>query len=183
MKRSGWLALVLVTVLQGAVSPVGAAAANVKHTETVKLGAETLRVNFSEFPLQAERSLDLTFALDSGNAGKVVLLRFIHPDGKSPRDDFRPLPHFPRDRKLWGFDSFALPDQGTYQLELKLGGTNTGGTNTVARLPLQVLARPAGPPSNLILFLASLPLLSIFVLAARAWLRVKPLRQVDSRSW
>jgi hypothetical protein len=178
MKRSVWLAITLVAVLQVAISPASLAAENVKHTETVRLGTETLRVNFSEFPLQAERSLDLTFLLESGNAGKVMLLRFIHPDGKLYRDDFRPLPHFPRDRQLWGFDSFALPDEGTYQLEFKLGGTNT-----VARLPLEVGPRPAGPPSNLILFLASLPLIAIFVLAARAWLRVKPLRQVDSRSW
>ena len=147
----------------------------IKHTEQLEVGGLRITVGFTEWPLQAERSLDMTFSPTGGIAGKTVLGRFIKPDG-TPWFEARPLPRFPRDRTMWGFDSQALPLEGNWKLELSVNDQK-------ATLPLTVLERPAGPPGNLIIALALIPILAVFVLAIRAWLRVKPLRQLESRSW
>jgi hypothetical protein len=150
-------------------------AAPLKHTERLEIGDLKLTVGFTEWPLQAERSLDMTFSPEGGIVGKAVKIRIIKPDG-TQRSDAQPLPRFPRDRTVWGFDSEAFPVEGNWKLELSVN-------NQKATLPLAVLERPAGPPSNLITALAMIPILAVFVLAIRAWLRVKPLRQLESRSW
>ena len=152
-----------------------ALAAPPKHTERLAVGGLTMTVSFTEWPLQAERSLDMTFSPTGGIAGKTVLVRFVKPDGTTWGEQ-QPLPRFPRDRTVWGFDSQALPVQGNWRLELSLDGQK-------ATLPLTVLERPAGPPGNLITALAMIPMLAVFVLAIRAWLRVKPLRQLEARNW
>ncbi len=151
-------------------------AAPLKHTEQLEVGGLKLTVGFTEWPLQAERSLDMTFSPEGGVAGKTVLVRFVKPDGTQWAIQSASLPRFPRDRTMWGFDSFALPIEGNWKLELSVN-------NQKAVLPLTVLERPAGPPANLITVLAMVPILAVFVLAIRAWLRVKPLRQLESTSW
>ena len=153
-----------------------AQAAKFVHTETLRIGQETLHVNFTEFPPRAERSIDFTFAPEGGIAGKTGSIKLIRPNGKT-YDQGNLLPRFPRDRKVWGFDSIAFPDQGTWQLEITLNGEGT------ARLPIPVLARPAGPPSILIYALAAIPITALFVLGARAWWRVRPQRHTEARSW
>lgn len=168
MKR--WLIALLISSLS-----TWALAEPIKHTERLEIGGLKLTVGFTEWPLQAERSLDMTFSLTGGIAGRTVLGRFIKPDG-TPWGDAQPLPRFPRDRTMWGFDSQALPVEGNWKLELSIN-------NQKATLPLTVLERPAGPPSNLITALALIPILAVFVLATRAWLRVKPLRQLESKIW
>ena len=117
----------------------------------------------------------MTFNPEGGIAGKTVLARFVKPDGTTWGEQ-QPLPRFPRDRTVWGFDSQALPMKGNWRLELSIDGQKT-------TLPLTVLERPAGPPSNLITALALVPMLAVFVLVIRAWLRVKPLRQLEARNW
>jgi hypothetical protein len=164
----------LIAVLISSLCAVGLAAP-LKHTERLEVGGLKLTVGFTEWPLQAERSLDMTFASEGGIAGKSVLARFVKPDGTT-WGNAEPLPRFPRDRTVWGFDSAALPLEGQWKLELSTG-------NQKAVLPLTVLERPVGPPGNLITALAMVPILAVFVLAIRAWLRVKPLRQLESRSW
>ncbi|NJK45365.1 MAG: hypothetical protein HC933_14825 [Pleurocapsa sp. SU_196_0] len=176
-----WQGIVAALILSGVIlSGVALAESPVKHTETLRVGPYTVQVFFSEFPIRAERSLDLTFKPEGGLAGKTATWKLIHPDGSSRQAQARPLPRFPRDRTLWGFDSLALPTQGDWQLELALNGASGSGTT---RLPLAVLERPAGPPSDLILFLATIPLLALFVVAVRAWVRVQPLRRLESRQW
>lgn len=152
-----------------------ALAEQIKHTEQLEVGGLQITVGFTEWPLQAERSLDMTFNPTGGIAGKTVLTRFVKPDG-TQWFGAQPLPRFPRDRTVWGFDSLALPMQGNWRLELSVNDQK-------ATLPLTVLERPAGPPGKLITALAMIPILAVFVLAIRAWLRVKPLRQLESRSW
>ena len=147
----------------------------IRHTQQLEVGDLKLTVAFTEWPLRAERSLDLTFRPEGGIAGKTVLARFVKPDG-TQWGDAEPLPRFPRDRTMWGYDSAALPLEGQWKLELSANNQKTV-------LPLTVLERPAGPPGNLITALAMIPILAVFVLAIRAWLRVKPLRQLESRNW
>ena len=153
-----------------------AQAAKMVHTETVKIGAQTLSVNFTEFPPRAERSLDLTVSAEGGIAEKTGKVAFIQPNGETYFESDR-LPRFPRDRTVWGFDSIAFPQQGTWQLEITINGQGK------ARLPIKVLERPAGPPSIPIYALAVIPMLALFVLGARAWWRVRPQRQAEARSW
>lgn len=167
MKR--WLIALLISSLS-----TWALAEPIKHTERLEIGGLKLSVGFTEWPLQAERSLDLTFSPTGGIAGKSGTVRVIRPNGQVWFE--QPLPRFPRDRTVWGFDSQAFPTQGNWKLELSIN-------NQKATLPLTVLERPAGPPSNLITALALIPILAVFVLATRAWLRVKPLRQLESKIW
>jgi hypothetical protein len=164
----------LAALLCFALLPV-ALGAELKHTETLQVGSTKVTVGFTEFPMRAERSLDLTFNPEGGIAGKSGRVRLVQPDGETYFTSKR-LPRFPRDRSIWGFDSIALPKEGTWKLELTVNGS-TGS------LPLNVLERPAGPPSNLILALAAIPILAVLVIAVRGWASVRPLRKVDSRSW
>ena len=167
MKR--WLIALLISSLS-----TWALAEPIKHTERLEIGGLKLSVGFTEWPLQAERSLDLTFSPTGGIAGKSGTVRVIRPNGQVWFE--QPLPRFPRDRTVWGFDSQAFPAQGKWRLELSID-------NQKATLLLNVLERPAGPPGNLITALALIPILAVFVLAIRAWLRVKPLRQLESKIW
>jgi hypothetical protein len=150
-----------------------------QHLETLRVGPYTLNVGFSEFPMRAERSADITLDPDGGIEGKSGSFKMIAPNGElSHEDNF--LPRFPRNRTVWGFDSLALPEKGTWQLEITVKGEN--GVHT-ARLPINVGERPAGPPSDLITALATLPILALVLLAIRAWWRVRPLRHAESRAW
>ncbi len=164
----------MIALLISSLCGVGLAAP-LKHTQQLELDGFQITVGFTEWPLQAERSLDMTFNPEGGIAGKAVLARFVKPDG-TQWGEARPLPRFPRDRTMWGYDSAALPIEGNWRLELSVG-------NQKAMLPLTVLERPAGPPGNLITALAMIPVLAVFMLALRAWLRVKPLRQLESKNW
>jgi len=163
----------LIALLISSVSAVGLAAP-LKHTEQLEVGNLKLTVGFTEWPVQAERSLDMTFSPEGGIVGKAVKIRIVRPDGTS-RGSFN-LPRFVRDRSVWGFDSEAFTTKDKWTLEFSANGAKTS-------LPLTVLERPAGPPSNLITALAMIPILAVFVLALRAWLRVKPLQQLESRRW
>jgi hypothetical protein len=197
MKKPAFV-VVLLSFLALAFAP-SVLAATVAHTETLNVGNTTLYIHFSEFPLRAERSFDLTVEASGGITGKQAIFRLIQPDGTFwLGEQDRPLPRFPRDRSLWGLDSFALPQAGTWQLEITLdehsansehsasserSASNARRSEHSARLPLTLLERPAGPPGLLILWLASLPMLALALLAARAWLRVRPLRQAEAQTW
>jgi hypothetical protein len=145
-----------------------------KHTETLMVGNTKVTIGFNEYPLQAERSLDLTINPEGGITNKKAAIEFIRPNGE--KWFTTTLPRYTRDRSLWGFDNQAFPDEGTWQMKLNINGS-------IASVPLEVGARPAGPPSNLIIMLALIPILGIFSLAIRAWLKVRPLRHIESRTW
>jgi hypothetical protein len=162
-----------------APKPLEAKALQIQHLETLRVGPYTLNVGFSEFPMRAERSADITFDPDGGIVGKTGSFKFFTPKAQIYAEDSF-LPRFPRNRTVWGFDSLALPEQGTWVLEITVKGSD--GAHT-ARLPIEVGARPAGPPSTLIMALATLPILALVFLAARSWRRVRPLRHAESRAW
>ncbi len=151
-----------------------AQASPIVHRQTLMVGNTKVVVGFSEYPLQAERSLDLTFNPEGGISGKEGKVQFIRPNGE--KWFATKLPRYTRDRNVWGFDNQAFPTEGTWRMEIKINGT-------LATMPLEVGARPVGPPNNLIIALALLPILAVFTLAIRAWLQVRPLRHVESRSW
>lgn len=151
-----------------------AQAVEVKHSENLMVGTTKVMVGYSEFPLQAERSFDFTFAMQNGIAGQQGKIEFVQPNGETYFST--KLPRYTRDRTIWGFDNIAIPTQGTWRMELEINGAR-------ATLPLEVGARPAGPPNNLITFLAILPMLALLLLAIRAWSQVRPMRHIESRTW
>jgi hypothetical protein len=150
-------------------------AAEVVHTETLQVGSRSVQFEFTDYPLRAERSLDIIFAPATGIDGLKGSIRLIRPDGQVERR-FRLLPRFPRDRTRWGLDSIALPAEGRWTFELTIGADT-------ARLPLEVGPRPDGPPNALIVILSVIPIGGVLLLIARAWMRVKPLRSRESRAW
>ncbi len=151
----------------------------IQHLEKLRVGPYTLHVGFSEFPVRAERSVDITLRPKGGIMGKTGSSKLITPKGEVVEENPF-LPRFPRNRTVWGFDSVALPYPGKWLLEITVKGS--AGTHT-APLLINVGERPAGPPSNLILALATLPILAVLVLAIRSWWRVRPLRHQESRAW
>jgi hypothetical protein len=148
----------------------------VVHTETLQVGPHTVRFGFSDWPIRAERSLDITFApVTGGIVGLTGKIELLAPDGKREWD-YNLLPRYPRDRTRWGLDSVALNDEGRSTLRLTIG-------NDTADLPLEVGPRPAGPPGLLIALLSLVPIGSVLVLVVRAWLRTKPQRQREANAW
>jgi hypothetical protein len=133
-------------------------------------------VGFSEYPPKAERSLDITFALEGGIQNQSGQLRLRQPNGELYWQ-INVLPRFPRDRRAWGLDSIALPTQGNWKLELVVNKVGSG----VFEIP--VGQRPDGPPNNLIYALSSLPLLALLVLGLRAWWRVRPMQHREVGGW
>lgn len=152
-----------------------ALAAEVVHTQTVQIGPHRVLFEFTDYPIRAERSLDIIFAPSTGIQGLTGKLRVIRPDGTVDRQR-RLLPRFPRDRTRWGLDSIALDQEGRWTLEVTIG------SDTVA-IPLEVGPRPDGPPNALIVALSLIPIGSVLVLIARAWMRVKPLRSREAKAW
>lgn len=148
----------------------------VKHSEMLRVGVRDIRFDFTDFPVRAQRSLDVIFAPVTGSIGTLKgRYRLLQPDGQvSDEADY--LPRFPRDRRFWGLDSYALNTPGQWTFELTIG-------RDTARLPFLVGPPPAGPPAGLISLLALLPIASLLVLIMRAWHRVRPLRQNDARVW
>jgi hypothetical protein len=156
-------------------------AAEVKHSKNIRVGQTNIRMDFSDFPLRHERSLDITFVPNGGIIGKTALINLIGPNKAfiswlNPNRETKPLPRFPRDRSVWGLDSIAMTAEGTWLLELTIEGKT-------ARVPLEVLARPAGPTNNQILLIALLPIVGLIVVAARGWLRLHPTRHAASQNW
>jgi hypothetical protein len=154
----------------------------IRHTENMMVGNTNVTIGYSDYPILAERSLDLTFNPQGGITNKTASVEFFKPNGEKwantspgalPTDK---LPRYPRNRSIWGYDAKAFPIQGTWQMKLTING------NTSTK-PMQVGPRPAGPPSNLIIVLAIMPILAMFIIALRAWIKVQPLRHTESRIW
>jgi len=148
-----------------------------QHHETVQAGPYTVHVGFSEWPLQAERSLDIIFAPADGITGKTGILTLVAPDGNVERE---PLARFPRDRTVWGLDVRSLPLAGVWQLKFAIDGPLGDGEGVLAYLP--VGPRP-GPPIWLGWLIGLLPLNGLILLIVLAWRRVRPGRLAEATAW
>ena len=179
MRRS--LIVMLSLILAHVGINTTAIASEVKHSQTIRVGQTNVRMDFTDFPVRHERSLDITFAPHGGISGKTAMINLIGPNKEfitwlNPNRETKPLPRFPRDRSMWGLDSIALTAEGMWTLELTINGQT-------ARVPLEVLERPAGPTNNQILVLAMLPIAGLIVVAARGWRSVQPTRHVAAKHW
>lgn len=135
-------------------------------------------IGFSEWPVLAERSIDITFEPEGGIEGKSASIRLTGPDG----DLFvvGPLGRHPRQRSLWGLDLIALPSSGDWTIELTVDGPLGSGTGTLAGIA--VGERPGPPPLPLWL-VATLPLVFLLWLGVRGWRSVRPGRSPAATVW
>jgi hypothetical protein len=146
------------------------------HQETVDAGPYRIDVGFSEWPLRAERSLDILFHADEGIAGKQGTVTLVAPSGWS---EVTPLVRHPRQREDWGLDVIALPEEGEWTVRLAVDGPLGPGAGT---LTIPVGPRP-GPPE----IVGWLPVLAVSAAMIAAmiagWRRVRPSRQPETWSW
>lgn len=179
-RRSGRLAVTGTALALALLLPAGVAGAapavRVVHSEVVEVGPYTLQVGFSEWPMRAERSLDIVFQPEGGIEGRSGSVTLAAPSGE---EEQRRLVRHPRMREAWGLDIIALGEQGPWTLRFDLDGPLGPGAGA---LPIELLARP-GPP----LALGSLPTLTaglaMVVALAVAWRRVEPARRPESSAW
>jgi hypothetical protein len=148
------------------------------HHETIQAGPYTVIVGFSEWPIRAERSLDITFEPQGGIAGKTATIAITDEHGDWY--EVGPLGRHPRQRELWGLDLIALPSPGTWTIELTVDGPLGSGTGTLSGVAVE--ARP-GPPLAPMWLIAVLPLLFLLWLGARGWMRVRPGRTEETYAW
>ena len=174
-----WLSRVLAVVL-ACFGSTGFAEEIIKHRETIQVGSYQLEVGFSQYPLQAERSLDMTFMPVGGIEGKSGTATLTLKDSKDSIQIKQDLVRFTKNRSIWGYDLISIPKKGTWNLEFTINGKQGKG---VGNLKLEVLERPAGPSVALTQPLGLIPILAVLMLATRAWLRVRPLRHAEANRW
>jgi hypothetical protein len=155
----------------------GLAHAPEPHHETIQAGPYTVTVGFSEWPIRAERSLDITFAPEGGIAGKSAAIEITDPNGEWY--EVGPLGRHPRQRDLWGLDLIALPATGDWTIELTVDGPEGTGTGTLTGIP--VGERP-GPPLAPMWVIGALPLFFLIAVGVRGWRSVKPGRTPDAHA-
>jgi hypothetical protein len=148
------------------------------HHETIQVGPYEVIVGFSQWPIRAERSLDITFEPEGGIADKTATIEITDPNGDWY--EVGPLGRHPRQRDLWGLDLIALPAQGDWTIELTIDGPKGIGTGTLTGI--SVGERP-GPPLSPMWLIAILPLVFLLWLGIRAWFMVRPGRTAEAHSW
>ena len=171
-------ATVAAMMLFASTSIGGLAHAPEPHHETIQAGPYTVSVGFSEWPIQAERSLDITFAPEGGIAGKSATIEITDPNGEWY--EVGPLGRHPRQRDLWGLDLIALPATGDWTIELTVDGPQGGGAGALSGIP--VGQRP-GPPLAPMWLIGALPLFFLIGLGVRGWRAVKPGRTPEAQAF
>jgi hypothetical protein len=146
------------------------------HQETIDAGPYLIDIGFTEWPLRAERSLDIVFHAREGIAGKQGTVTLVAPSGWSEETL---LVRHPRQREDWGFDVIALPEEGEWTFRFAVDGPLGIGAGT---LTVPVGPRP-GPP-ELVGWLPPLAVAAAMTAAViYGWRRVSPARQPETWSW
>lgn len=173
------LALILaLTTFSFAQNPITLA-----HTENVQAGPYNVTVGFSRWPVQADRSFDLTFSVEGGIQDKEGTVTLLAPTLRDTDDFFNypfPLSRFARDRNVWGFDVIAFPEQGQWQYQFVIDGPQGQGTGS---LDVVFLERPPFLPSIVNWSLGFIPFIALIVLIIVSWLRVRPGKRADTWTW
>ncbi len=172
-------ALVATMALMLAWVPAGAHELDPYHT-IVEAGPYQVEVGFSEWPVLAERSIDITFMPEGGIAGKTATLALIRPGAEEATYRFGgELGRHPRYREYWGLDLIALPAEGEWTLALTVEGPEGSGETAFA---LPVGPRP-GPPPLPMWLLGILPAVALAGLVVAGWRSVRPGRTADATGW
>ncbi|MGW3912231.1 hypothetical protein ACWEBX_12035 [Streptomyces sp. NPDC005070] len=182
------LAGVLLAVLAGtfvapAASAADADAPAVVHAERLRVGPYDIEVSFSDWPLYAGRSLDMTFRTDRGIAGRTARLHLIGPSGedygKRGAGLGRALPRYTRSHDRWGLDGTLLPDEGTWRFELAVEGPEGAGRGS---LSVPVGPRP-GPPIEASWAVGLLPAIAAVPICLALWWRGRGRRGTAVWTW
>lgn len=189
LQRTGgsrrWPRLLLLLPL-GLLAPLVAAPAATSAHELepyhvqVQAGPYPVEVGFSEWPVFAERAVDITFMPEGGIADKTASIAFVSPAADDTFDGLDvPLGRHPRQREFWGLDLFAFPTEGDWTLALSVDGPAGPGVTT---LPLPVGPRP-GPPPLPMWLLGILPAVAVVALIVGGWRGVRPGRTAEAGAW
>lgn len=146
------------------------------HTEQVRVGPYPMTVGFSEWPMRAMHSLDVTFMPDRGTAGlsgQVELL--LDAEGAEP--EVEPLVRHPRKQEVWGLDVYALDDPGPWTFKFTVDGPEGRGEGVIRTV--NVLEQP-GPPLALSWSLSVIPVVMGVLFLVVAWRRMRPGDQVST---
>lgn len=147
------------------------------HWEEVQAGPYTIALGFSEWPILAERSLDIVFLPDDGIAEKQGTVTLISPTGE---EMLKELQRHPRMYEAWGLDIIALPASGPWTFLFEIEGPQGPGVGHFA--PVMLLERP-GPPIQLGWAIGLLPLFGMLVLVGFTWRKVRPARFSQVWEW
>ncbi|MEU5956292.1 hypothetical protein [Streptomyces sp. NPDC047525] len=173
----------LATVVWAPAASAEAGPAPVVHSERVKAGPYDLQVSFSDWPLYAGRSLDMTFQPTQGIKGRTARLHLIRPSGgeygKRGAGLGRELPRYTRSHDRWGLDATLLPDEGTWKFDLALDGPEGKGRGTLA---VSVGPRP-GPPIEVSWAVGLLPGLLMVPIGFTLWWRGRGRRTAAVWTW
>jgi hypothetical protein len=158
----------------------------IKHQEIVQAGPYRVMVDFSEWPMRAERSLHIMYTPDGGIQGLKGIRKFIPAGGLSEDQKNRypfdaRLLRFTRDPSIWGDDDVSFESSGTRTLEIGIDGPKGKGVGRLENL--MIGERPAGPPAALIYALSLVPVLALLVIAARSWRQVRPAQRRETHAW
>lgn len=162
----------------GAAGPAAPASPglSVVHRELVQAGPYPVTVGFTEWPMRAERSLDVVFLPEPGVDRVSGTLTRVSPSGQVAT---LPLLRHPKMRSAYGLDIVAFREQGTWLLRFDLQGPQGPGSGVLA---VDVGERPGVPV--LVGWLPTLGILGVMVAAvALAWYRHRPGRRPQARSW
>ncbi|MDP9793988.1 hypothetical protein J2S43_002500 [Catenuloplanes nepalensis] len=141
---------------------------NVVHTEHVQAGPYEVTVGFSEWPLRAMQSMDVSFIPDGGIGGKSGTLHVTGPTRLHPNLANSTLARHPRKLDVWGLDVIALDRQGEYTFEFRIDGPQGLGEGQTR--PVEVLSQP-GPPLALSWAVCAIPLVGLLAFLVIAWRR------------
>ncbi len=154
-----------------------------EHTEKVQVGPYIVTVGFSRWPVQADRSFDLTFDVEGGIEGKQGTVTLVAPTLRDHDDYFNypfPLSRFARDRTVWGFDVISFPEQGQWKYQFSINGPQGRGTGS---LDVVFLERPPFLPSLVNWSLGFIPFIALIILMIISWLRVRPGKRAETWTW
>ncbi|QBD77023.1 hypothetical protein EPA93_13815 [Ktedonosporobacter rubrisoli] len=147
------------------------------HQEKVKVGPYTVTTGFSDWPMHADRSLDIIFIPDGGIADKHGTVTLISPSGQ---EIVHKLQRHPRMYEDWGLSITVLPEEGPWTFLFEIDGPLGHGVGRLA--PIMLLERP-GPPILLSWLVGLLPLYGLIALIIWAWLKVQPKKFSQVWSW
>jgi hypothetical protein len=157
------------------------------HTENVQVGPYNVTVGFSRWPVQADKSLDFTFAPEGGIADKTGIITMLPPaNGKkvdaegTSLESTSSLSRYARDRNIWGMDVISLPEEGQWKFQFEIDGPQGKGTGS---LDVVLLPRPAFLPPLINWSLGLLPCIGIIALVSVAWRRAKTGKHPETWSW
>lgn len=171
------VSLLLLFLLPAAALAHGAGTLVEQHHEKVQVGPYKVFVGFTEWPMRAERSLDILFVPYGGIADKKGTVTLIAPNGEQQTI---PLSRHPRDRSVWGLDTTSLPLAGNWAFHFAIDGPQGHGEGELTGIYL--LRRP-GPPLWLSWSIGFLPIIALICLLILSWLRIRPGRLAEVHVW